>query len=417
VYLAQEYDAVADGALYLSPRRTRLIAPDLRARMTGYLATAPLAGPGFRTDGVWVWPEALADHVRVQGARPQEQLFEHMREHWFLLPDSVSDEDLAEAARVSQGPVTPDPPSPYVDDRFYLGERPGQSAHPLLLWHFRGEQGNVYERLYTMDGWTRSTRLADKRTRPDRDPWEYREITETAAAAVNTDKCNRNTRAVLTVAEETVPGGRGPRVARVFDGASPAGAPWFSPGRLRIPESSRRRRLANYLSAARLVIRAAGLVTDPMDPERGPVVPLGYRTDGTWVWQEAMAYYVLRHGVAPELELLCHIEARGYRLPDEVSTDVARLAAEQVPAGPRPTPAKQPLTYLRSDLGALFRARDGSVFSTDEYGPDLRWKGSDRFWRSRYGDSDETFATISEREAIEAVDDRWRSGIAVPPID
>src|SRR5215470_13357482 len=166
MFLAQEFDATADGEPYLSPRRTRVNAPDLRARMVGYLATAPQAAPGFRTDGVWVWPEALAEQVRVQGARPQDQLFQHMRERWFLLPEQVADDDLAEAARVAAGPSTPDPQSSYVDDRFFVGERPGAAPRQMLVWQRTDERGDVGEDLYTMDGWTYTTQLRDKRSKP-----------------------------------------------------------------------------------------------------------------------------------------------------------------------------------------------------------------------------------------------------------
>jgi hypothetical protein len=55
------------------------------------------------------------------------------------------------------------------------------------------------------------------------------------------------------------------------------------------------------------------------------------------------------------------------------------------------------------------------VFRTDEFGPDLRWTGSDRYWRTRYSDSDEAFTVVSEQEAIADVDARWRQGTAVPP--
>jgi hypothetical protein len=418
VFLAQEFDAVADGVPYLSSRRIRLISPDLRSRIVGYLATAPEAAPGFRTDGAWVWPEALADHVREQGARPQAQLFEHMQDQWFLLPDSVSEQDLAEAARVAAGPPTPDPPS-HPGDEYFRGERPGASPHTLLLWQFHDERANSYERLYTVDGWTQSSRLTSKRIRPELDPWEYEEIAERDAADLNTEQAARFARAALRAATETDPDEHGLRLARVFDGESPTGTPMFSPARLRIPELTRRQRLATYLAQGRLVVRATGHVADPLDPSRGPVVPLSYRTDGTWIWQEALAYYVLNRGAAPELELLCHIEERGYRLPDLVPTDIVRLAAGAVPAGPHvtstPEPAPEPMAYLRSDSGALFRARGGSPFETDLFDRDLRWGGSDRLWRSRYSDSEEVFTTISEQEAIDVIERCWRSGTALPP--
>jgi hypothetical protein len=415
MFLAREFDATADGEPYLSPRRTRVNAPDLRARIVGYLATAPEAAPGFRTDGVWVWPATLAEYVRVHGARPQDQLFQHMRERWFLLPERVADEDLAEAGQVAAGPPTPDPASSYVDEAFFVGERPSGTAHRMLIWQRTDQRGDVSERLYTMDGWAYTTQLADKRSRPGLDQWEYREITERQAALLNSEDANRNARAALDGARETVPGERGLRLGRVFDGEDPSGGPWFSPGRLRIPEALRRQRLAQYLSRGRLVVRVSGLMADPLEPARGPVLPLNYRTDGVWIWQEASAYYVLHRGVAPELELLCHIEERGYRLPDEVPADATETAALAVPAGPELAPARPPMTYLRSHVGALFRAREGSVFRTDEFGPDLRWAGSDRYWRTRYDDSDEVFETISEQQAIDEIDHRWRRGAAAAP--
>jgi hypothetical protein len=257
--------------------------------------------------------------------------------------------------------------------------------------------------------------LADKRARPGVDPWEYREIGDREAADINTDNANRNSRAALDVARQTAPGEGGLRLAAVFDGADASAVPWFSPRRLRIPEPSRRRRLAEYFTQGHLVLRSPGRGPDPLDPGSGPVLPLNYRTDGVWIWSEALAYYLLQRGVAPELELLCHIEEQGYRLPSAVPADVL-VQASRVPMAPPPQgPPPEPMTYLRSNGVGLFRARGGSVFRTDEFGPDLRWTGSDRYWRSKYSDSDEVLSIISEQEAIADIDARWRRDAAVPP--
>ena len=79
MFLAQEFDAVDEAGPFVSPARERIVAPDLHSRLVGYLGTAPVAAPGFRTDGAWVWPEALVDHLRRCGAAPQRQLLEHVR--------------------------------------------------------------------------------------------------------------------------------------------------------------------------------------------------------------------------------------------------------------------------------------------------------------------------------------------------
>ncbi|REF35173.1 hypothetical protein [Thermasporomyces composti] len=44
----------------------------------------------------------------------------------------------------------------------------------------------------------------------------------------------------------------------------------------------------------------AGLARDVFDPDRGKVVPANTLTDGTWVWQDGMGYYLGKDGLAPE---------------------------------------------------------------------------------------------------------------------
>jgi hypothetical protein len=414
MFLAQEYDAVADGVPYLSPRRTRLISPDLRSRIVGYLSTAPLAAPGFRTDGVWVWPEALAEHARTQGARPQAQLFEHMRERWFLLPDSVSAESLAEAARFAEGPPTPDPPPQSTGDVFLIGREPA-AERGILRWQYDVEGGGRRERAYIADGWSRAGETIEEVSRTDGRPRTFDRISEYEASRINDDRCRDHHRQAILDARETEPGEGGMRLARVFDGESPDGGPWFSPARLRVPEPERRARLAEYLAGGRLTVRATGHMVDPLAPGSGPVVPLSFRTDGTWIWQEALAYYIRHRAVAPELELLCHIEDRGYRMPADVPADVLASAAATVQAGPRAAPSGQPMTYYRSDIGALFRARGGEPYMVDLFGPDLRWTPSDRIWHSRYGFGDEVFTVISETDAVAYIEKRLARGDALSP--
>ncbi|MFI6078708.1 hypothetical protein ACIA5C_45045 [Actinoplanes sp. NPDC051343] len=55
-------------------------------------------------------------------------------------------------------------------------------------------------------------------------------------------------------------------------------------------------------------------------PERGPdvaasgasaTVPAGFRTDGNWIWSEAVAYYLGRYRFAPDSDLLDHLRRAG----------------------------------------------------------------------------------------------------------
>ena len=77
---------------------------------------------------------------------------------------------------------------------------------------------------------------------------------------------------------------------------------------------------------------------DVLDPRRGDVVPMSYRTDGTWVWTETVTYYLETYGLSPDVDLLTHIQALGHRMPavDAVAEHRAMVAltapAEQPPA-------------------------------------------------------------------------------------
>jgi hypothetical protein len=162
-------------------------------------------------------------------------------------------------------------------------------------------------------------------------------------------------------------------------------------------------------------MRATGRAVDPLTPDKGRVVPLNYRTDGVWVWQEALAYYLRGHGVAPELALLCHIEERGIRLPDSVPDEVVGQA---VAVAKRPTPPgikTEPMTYYaayhRGRLRLLARAPRGDVLRGESFCSDLRWRRSNELWReSRRGEAN--LVEIGEEEAVQIVDDHWARGAA-----
>jgi hypothetical protein len=172
------------------------------------------------------------------------------------------------------------------------------------------------------------------------------------------------------------------RVAAVFDGEAD-GAPFFTPDRVRVIDPEGRAALLRYLTGAPLVIRAAGLEPDPLDPSRGHAVPVGYRSDGVWVWQEATAYYLAERWVAPEDDLLAHIEEADFTaatLPDEV-IDAAAAAALDT-SRVRPADTRDIQYYLRTDDGysidnppGIFRIwTDSQGYPREE---SMQWVGRD----------------------------------------
>jgi len=415
VFLAQEFDGDADARPFVSAHRRRLIAPDTRSRVYGYLATAPEAAPGYRTDGVWVWPRALAGFVLTHGAAPQEQLFQHMRERYFLLPEALAPAAIERAAGTARGGTTPDPPPPAGT---FIGGFTGRDAAPTCLLHVvHGDDGPSAEYCYFQDGWGPSDVLRRVSDDPQTAEKEFLEISERAAAELVDRLTDTAHRGRLERAQESEDTSAPLRLARVFDGEGPAGEPWFSPARLRIPEPVRRERLASYLSSGRLVVRATGRMVDPLDPSGGPVVPLSYRTDGTWVWQEAGAYYVRSRGVAPEMALLCHIEERGFTPCAGVPDDLMPAAAAVVRAGPAPAVPRPPMVYYRDSSGSVARAVDGGFLDADLLARDLRWSWTDALYKQHYQGSDDDFTEISEEAAVAAIDARWSAGDAAPPFN
>ncbi|MCF3134405.1 serine/threonine-protein kinase [Streptomyces olivochromogenes] len=112
-------------------------------------------------------------------------------------------------------------------------------------------------------------------------------------------------------------------LARVFDLHAPDGRPVMGAAHERIASAEERTALLGCLREA----PAAVLLPDEpdrVDPGRGRVVPAAFRTDGTWVWSDQIAYYLARYGYAPEPGLRRHFATRQEERPQVT----ARLRGE-----------------------------------------------------------------------------------------
>ena len=104
------------------------------------------------------------------------------------------------------------------------------------------------------------------------------------------------------------------------------GVPVLDPALERADAPVEVERILAYLHAGALVVRAPACFEDWLDPDRPLVVPFGYRTDGTWLWADEVAYYLDRHGVLPDPGLLAHMRERGHEV-GEVPEAALRAAA------------------------------------------------------------------------------------------
>ena len=91
-------------------------------------------------------------------------------------------------------------------------------------------------------------------------------------------------------------------------------------------------RVLAYLRDGEPLTAADDRTDDVLDPARVGAVPGGYRTDGAWIWPDAVGYYLAEHGVTPDPGLLAHMYADGYRCarPDGVAMHRAADALERV---------------------------------------------------------------------------------------
>ncbi|WP_370934219.1 hypothetical protein [Amycolatopsis sp. cg13] len=132
------------------------------------------------------------------------------------------------------------------------------------------------------------------------------------------------------------------RTPRVYDGFDEAGNPVVEREALS-PEE--RERVLGYLNKAPVILASRNNDTDAFDPSRTDAVPLNFRTDGSWVWPGAVGYYLREHGISPDPELVEHIRAAGYTVPEvDKATQQRMLAAMTSPPAEesRPEPQSAP---------------------------------------------------------------------------
>jgi hypothetical protein len=115
------------------------------------------------------------------------------------------------------------------------------------------------------------------------------------------------------------------RFANVDDGVNDDGSPSYSEERGYVIDRAERERLLRYLDGSSSVLESDWYEADRIDPTRQFAVRKAYRTDGVWVWNAAVNYYLRWHNVAPEPEFRSWIVDHAYQ-PMTVSDDVVARA-------------------------------------------------------------------------------------------
>lgn len=101
---------------------------EAQAEVVAFLTQAPLVAPGFRTDGMWVWPESIAQEVLATGAHPENLFYRHIRSRHFFLPEMPAPSVIERARRLLEIAATTDgtaqetnvpgqPPPPTQEER------------------------------------------------------------------------------------------------------------------------------------------------------------------------------------------------------------------------------------------------------------------------------------------------------------
>lgn len=100
----------------------------------------------------------------------------------------------------------------------------------------------------------------------------------------------------------------------------------------RSEDAELKQRILGFLGGGGSVLRSPGLREDRLDRSRPDAVPLGYLSDGEWIWPLELAYYLEQHGILPEREFREHMQQRDYRA-ESPSPEALAAAARLLTGG------------------------------------------------------------------------------------
>lgn len=84
-----------------------------------------------------------------------------------------------------------------------------------------------------------------------------------------------------------------------------------------------------YLKAGNIVFVSMEFDEDQRDLDRKKDVPIGFRTDGEWMWSMELEYYLEKYSLPIDPRLLAHIRSNNFTCP-QVEGDIVNQAWEQL---------------------------------------------------------------------------------------
>jgi len=91
-------------------------------------------------------------------------------------------------------------------------------------------------------------------------------------------------------------------------------------------EPERAAAVVNYLKSFPVVVRTTARQQDFLSDSGAPVVPSSFRTDGEWVWNGAVEYYIEKYLVSPGSEFLEYLDAIGFRHDPPTDAEIQAAA-------------------------------------------------------------------------------------------
>ncbi|MBO4578749.1 MAG: hypothetical protein J5715_01220 [Clostridiales bacterium] len=82
-----------------------------------------------------------------------------------------------------------------------------------------------------------------------------------------------------------------------------------------------KKELCNYLRSGHILAACGGVVHDVINPDKGIIGSPDTFTDGTWIWQADLSYYVEEYDLDLGNDFIDHIKSLEWHVPQDIDID------------------------------------------------------------------------------------------------